>query len=184
MAASPAQEMSALRQRKLLRNLVLLALFAGLLVLAYPWLDAALFAWRLRGQPAPDALPMPVAGLTRKALTDTWQASRPPARRHEGIDIFAKSGTPILSTTDGVVIRRGQDILGGNVVAVFGPAGHTHYYAHLDQFAGVGVGDRVRTGTVLGTVGNTGNARTTPPHLHYGIYTDSGAVNPYPLLAK
>jgi murein DD-endopeptidase MepM/ murein hydrolase activator NlpD len=68
-------------------------------------------------------------------------------------------------------------------VAVFGPAGHTHYYAHLDQFAGAGRGDRVQVGTVLGTVGNTGNARTTPPHLHYGIYTDSGAINPYPLLS-
>ncbi|UUZ55285.1 M23 family metallopeptidase [Massilia sp. H-1] len=59
-----------------------------------------------------------------------------------------------MSTTDGVVIRRGQDILGGNVVAVFGPAGHTHYYAHLDQFAAPGLGDRVRPGTVLGTVGS------------------------------
>lgn len=165
------------------RYAVIALLLVGVLALAWPWLVSALFAWQLRGQPAPAALPMPVAGLTQRSLSDTWQASRPPARRHEGIDIFARLGTPVVSTTDGVVIRRGQDILGGNVVAVFGPAGHTHYYAHLDQFGAPGLGDRVRPGTVLGTVGNTGNARTTPPHLHYGIYTGEGAVNPYPLLA-
>jgi murein DD-endopeptidase MepM/ murein hydrolase activator NlpD len=66
---------------------------------------------------------------------------------------------------------------------VLGPGGQRHYYAHLDRFAGVFAGMRVQAGTLLGYVGNSGNAKGTPPHLHYGIYTASGAINPYPLLA-
>ncbi|UUZ55286.1 hypothetical protein LP419_05745 [Massilia sp. H-1] len=52
-------------------------LLVGVLALAWPWLVSALFAWKLRGQPAPGALPMPVIGLTQRSLSDTWQASRP-----------------------------------------------------------------------------------------------------------
>jgi murein DD-endopeptidase MepM/ murein hydrolase activator NlpD len=132
---------------------------------------------------APASLAMPIANLKRSALSDTWHASRPPARRHEGIDIFARKGTPVVATTEGIVFRRGENKLGGNVVWVLGPGGHHHYYAHLDQFADVNRGERVQVGTVVGYVGNTGNARTTPPHLHYGVYADAGAINPYPLLA-
>lgn len=165
-------------------RLVLAAIVAtGLLIAAYPWLAAAWYAARLARMPVPAALPMPVAGLSRKSLTDTWQAARPPKRHHQGIDIFGNKGTPIVAATEGVVIKVGQDRLGGNVVMVYGPAGYQHYYAHLDQFADLHVGDRVQAGTVLGTLGNTGNARTTPPHLHYGVYAAQGAINPYPLLA-
>ena len=60
-----------------------------------------------------------------------------------------------------------------------------HYYAHLDHFADIAVGARIYQGEIIGYVGNTGNARGTPPHLHYGIYTISGeAINPYPLLSS
>lgn len=155
----------------------------ALIGLALPWLQNALYAMRLSSMPAPTALPIPVLGLTRKALTDTWHASRPPRRRHEGIDIFAKKGTPVISNTEGILLRRGENPLGGNVVWVLGPGGLRHYYAHLDQFSEVTPGKRVEVGTVLGYVGNTGNARTTPPHLHYGVYAATGAINPYPLLA-
>lgn len=168
---------------KPLRIALAAVLLTGLLILAFPWLSSAWYAARLAAMPAPTHLPMPVAGLTRKALGDTWLATRPPKRRHQGIDIFGKKGTPIISATDGVVIKVGQDPLGGNVVMVYGPAGYQHYYAHLDQFADVHVGDRVHVGTPLGTLGNTGNARSTPPHLHYGVYAEEGAINPYPLLA-
>lgn len=81
-------------------------------------------------------------------------------------------------------VRRGHNALGGNVVWVLGPGGQRHYYAHLDRFAHVPVGQRIEPGTVLGYVGNTGNARMTPPHLHYGIYGSAGAINPFPLLAQ
>lgn len=164
--------------------LVLLALAAVLFVKAYPWIDAAIYAMRLTMMPAPVTLPMPVAQVRRKAIRDTWHASRPPARRHEGIDIFAEKGTPVLSTTEGMVLRRQETALGGYVVWVLGPGGHRHYYAHLDQPALLTARDRVQAGSVLGYVGNTGNAKTTPPHLHYGIYTGAGAVNPYPFLVQ
>lgn len=164
--------------------LVFLALGTILFVKAYPWIDAAIYSLRLTLRPAPETLPMPVEGLTRKALNDTWHASRPPARRHEGIDIFAEKGTPVLSTTEGIVLRRQDTPLGGYVIWVLGPGGHQHYYAHLDEPALLDARDRVLPGTILGYVGKTGNARTTPPHLHYGIYTGTGPVNPYPFLAK
>jgi murein DD-endopeptidase MepM/ murein hydrolase activator NlpD len=69
------------------------------------------------------------------------------------------------------VWKVGQDPLGGNVVTVLGDGPAFYYYAHLDGFAvGLKRGDRVQAGTALGSVGNTGNARTTPPHLHFGVY--------------
>ena len=72
--------------------------------------------------------------------------------------------------------------LGGRQVWVLGPAGQRHYYAHLDGYADVHAGMRVAPGRVLGYVGDSGNARGTPPHLHYGVYEAGGALNPYPLL--
>ena len=168
---------------KAVRLLILLALWAVLAYLAWPWLSHGFYAARLTFMPVPTSLPIPVAGVKPRELRDTWHASRPPARRHEGIDIFAKKGTPIVATTEGIVLRRGENRLGGKVVWVYGPGGQHHYYAHLDRFAGAAPGERVQAGALLGHVGNTGNARTTPPHLHYGIYADAGAINPYPLLA-
>jgi len=170
-------------RRKTVLALLAAAVLVVLAVSTWPWLKSPMYAMRLAFMPAPASLAMPVATLTRKALTDTWHAARAPARRHEGIDIFAKKGTPVMSSTEGIVVGVGQNALGGNVVWVLGPASHVHYYAHLDRFAGLEEGDKVLPGTVLGTVGNTGNARTTPPHLHYGIYAAGGAINPYPLLA-
>jgi peptidoglycan LD-endopeptidase LytH len=167
---------------KAIRFALATALLAAILILAYPWISAAIYSLRLTLMPAPASLPMPVAGVAKKAIRDTWHASRPPARRHEGIDIFAEKGTPVLSSTEGIVIRREETSLGGHVIWVLGPAGHQHYYAHLDQPALLDTRDRVQVGTLLGYVGNTGNAKTTPPHLHYGIYTGSGPVNPYPFL--
>jgi murein DD-endopeptidase MepM/ murein hydrolase activator NlpD len=127
-------------------------------------------------------LDVPVEGVKPRDLRDSWGAPRSGGRKHQGIDIFARKGTPIRSATSGVVWRIGQNRLGGNVVWVLGPGWEMHYYAHLDRFADLRAGTFVRRGDVLGTVGNTGNARHTPPHLHYGIYTRQGAVNPYPRL--
>lgn len=140
------------------------------------------YAARLSMMEAPTSLSMPVEGVSASRVANTWGAPRSGGRRHEGLDIFAPRGTPVLSATEGVVTRVGTNNLGGQVVWVLGPAGQRHYYAHLDSYADIAVGDRVQPGTVLGTVGNTGNARGTPPHLHYGVYGSSGAFNPYPLL--
>lgn len=131
--------------------------------------------------PAANSLPNPII---EAHLTDTWGAARSGGRRHEGIDIFASRHTPIHSTTAGIIRKVGTDPLGGNVVVVLGPAGVSHYYAHLQSFAEIEPGDWVEAGDVIGYVGDSGNATGTPPHVHYGIYTQSGAVNPYPLLAK
>lgn len=157
-------------------------LWLAVLGIVLPMLDAVLYASRLASMLAPVKIGMPVASVKPAALRDTWHASRQGGRRHEGIDVFARRGTPVRATTEGILIRRGQNKLGGNVVWVLGPAGQRHYYAHLDSFAPLSRGQRIQPGTVLGYVGNTGNAVNTPPHLHYGIYTRSGAINPFPLL--
>ena len=159
---------------------------------------AAALAFWWRASPVPRALPelvrlwrlppamdvaVPVAGVGVRNITDTWGGARDGGRRHQGTDIFAKRGTPVLSATDGIVVRIGDYGIGGRHAWVMGPGGERHYYAHLDDWApGLHAWQRLRAGEPLGSVGNTGNASTTPPHLHYGIYGESGAVNPHPRL--
>ncbi len=167
-----------------IRRLLVAALLIALTYVAFPWLNLAWYAVQLWSMPQPSALAMPVASVEPRALKDTWHAARAPNRRHEGIDIFAEKGTPVLAATEGIVLRLAETPVGGKVVWVLGPAGNNHYYAHLDRFGRVGPGDRIRAGTPLGYVGNTGNAKSTPPHLHYGVYGDEGAINPYPLLTR
>jgi murein DD-endopeptidase MepM/ murein hydrolase activator NlpD len=126
---------------------------------------------------------MPVEDVTTRQVADTWHAPRSGGRRHEGQDIFAPKGTRVLSATNGYVYRIGENNLGGQTVSVISSGGRVYYYAHLDAYApGLEVGDRVTTKTVLGFVGTTGNAQGTPPHLHFGVYGLSGAVNPLPML--
>src|SRR5205807_3047311 len=134
---------------------------------------------------APDQnLEMPVQGVTKSQIADTWHAPRERDRLHEGQDIFAKRGTPVLSATDGYVLRIGENTLGGQTVSVIGAGGRIYYYAHLDSYApNIAIGDSVTTQTVLGYVGNTGNAAGGPTHLHFGVYARDGALNPLPLLS-
>ncbi len=131
--------------------------------------------------PTESSLPSP---LPEKNLTDTWGAARSQGRSHEGIDIFAERGTPIQSTTQGIVSKVGENNLGGRVVVVVGPGGAGHYYAHLEDYADIAPNDWVNQGDIIGYVGDSGNAKGTPPHVHYGIYINGSAVNPYPLLQK
>lgn len=167
--------------RTLIRSLLLAILLIAAGGLLGPYIEHAWYAMRLASMPAPTLLTVPVGGVRRHALRDTWGAARG-RRRHEGIDIFARRGTPVLSATEGIVMRVGTNRLGGRVVWVLGPGGQRHYYAHLDRFADVRPGMRVEAGRTLGFVGTSGNARGTPPHLHYGIYGVAGATNPYPVL--
>jgi hypothetical protein len=134
---------------------------------------------------AAPALRFPVAEGRPRDLQSIFGDPRDAGRReHEGVDIFAKRGAPVLSATDGVVTRVADEGLGGRVVWIWNPArGLRLYYAHLDEQL-VSTGTRVKAGDVLGTVGNTGNARTTPPHLHFGIYERGrGAIDPYWFIA-
>jgi hypothetical protein len=105
------------------------------------------------------------------------------ARSHDGVDIFARRGTPVLASAPGRAYRVGVTNLGGKVVWVRDQVRSTRqYYAHLDS-QHVRNGDRIEIGDTLGFVGNTGNARTTPPHLHFGLYrSGEGAVDPIPFL--
>jgi len=128
-------------------------------------------------------LAMPLENVAKSGIADTWQAPRGDGRRHEGQDIFAPRGTPILSATSGYIYKIGENNLGGQTVSVISKGGRVYYYAHLDSYArNIHVGDRVSTRSVLGYVGTTGNAQGTPPHLHFGIYTWTGPINPLPLL--
>ena len=132
----------------------------------------------------PDSrLAMPVKDVMKKQIANTWHAPRGTDRVHEGQDIFAPKGTPIFSATPGYVYKVGENNLGGQTVSVIGAGGRVYYYAHLDSYApGLTEGKSVNTKTLLGYVGTTGNAQGTPPHLHFGIYTSDGAINPLPLI--
>ena len=121
-------------------------------------------------------------------FSDTFGAARMRGTRyahsHQGTDIFAPTGTALLAVERGVIVRMGTDVLGGIKLWVKGESGTYYYYAHLSGFApGINDGTVVGAGAVLGYVGNTGNARTTPPHLHFEVHPDGGdAVNPYAIL--
>jgi len=132
----------------------------------------------------PDSrLDMPVKDVFKKQIANTWHSPRGTDRVHEGQDIFAPKGTPIFSATSGYVYKIGENNLGGQTVSVIGAGGRVYYYAHLDSYApGLAEGDPVNMKTLLGYVGTTGNAQGTPPHLHFGVYTSVGAINPLPLL--
>jgi hypothetical protein len=105
------------------------------------------------------------------------------AGQHIGNDIFAPRGTPVQAAVDGWVPNNFWNSVGGNVVYVQDNCGWTHYYAHLDSVSITG-NRWVSAGTILGTVGNTGSAANTAPHLHYSIYPDgvyANGIDPAPL---
>ncbi len=89
---------------------------------------------------------------------------------HKGIDIFAIEGTPVLASTAGIVLFKGNIKLGGNVVAILGPKWRISYYAHL-QSADVHMFELLSSGEQIGRVGTTGNAAGKPAHLHFSIVT-------------
>lgn len=121
----------------------------------------------------------PVAGKNARSIQSVWGDVRDGGRRsHEGVDIFAKRGTHIVAPTKGYVSFVGERGIGGKVVWLKDQKrSQSLYFAHLDKLIAK-QGTYVEPGDTLGTVGNTGNARTTPPHLHFGVYKN-GAVNPF-----
>lgn len=140
---------------------------------------------RLYAMEPDEQVAMPIRGVRVKQIADTWHAPRSGDRIHQGQDIFAPRGTTVYSATEGYVLRVGENSLGGNIVSVLGRGGRVYYYAHLDKHAeNLSVGDYVTTETILGTVGTTGNAQGTPPHLHFAVYTSTGAINPLTLLTE
>jgi murein DD-endopeptidase MepM/ murein hydrolase activator NlpD len=122
----------------------------------------------------------PVAG-THSVVRDKWGASRDGgARTHKGIDIHARKGTPVVALCDGRIVERALTPIGGKTLWLKSASQPwTAYYAHLDKQL-VKEGQYVHKGQVIGTVGNTGNARTTPSHLHFGVTRQNKWVNPLP----
>ncbi len=115
-------------------------------------------------------------------VVSNWWAPRPGGHRHEGNDIFADRGSPVVTPVSGT-LRQVHGKIAGNAFYLAGDDGTTYYFAHLDRFVrGPG---RVDAGAVIGKVGNTGDARVTPPHLHFEIHPNKGtAVDPFPTLRK
>lgn len=113
---------------------------------------------------------IPVAGASARDWNPRTFWFEPWGRSgvHKGIDILAKLGTPVHSASYGVVLFRGEIAQGGQVVVVLGPKWRIHYYAHLQSIDAY-PGQPLLSGSVLGTVGDTGNARGKPAHLHYSI---------------
>lgn len=129
------------------------------------------------------SLAFPVEKSGYLLLISFWGNARDSgARSHEGVDIAAKFRTPALATTDGIISRVNENNLGGKVVFLTDAnTGNSLYYAHLDSQIAV-AGQRVKAGDTVGLIGNTGNARNTVPHLHFGIYTFKVAINPLPFI--
>ncbi len=125
----------------------------------------------------------PVGGYSR--FTDTWGAPRSGGRSHEGVDMLAARGTPVVAIESGTVRSMRNSSLGGFTVWLAGDSGDTFYYAHLDSHApGLSQGQSVGVGAMLGYVGTSGNAPEHIPHLHFEYHPGGGsAVNPTPLVA-
>jgi len=132
------------------------------------------------------SLDFPVSGKDTSSILSGFGEPRDAGRRvHHGVDIFARRYTPVLAPSDAQVRRVGENDLGGRVIWLFDSKRSINlYFAHL-QTQDVVPDTRVKAGQRIGTIGNTGNARTTPPHLHFGIYArGSGPVDPAPYIAK
>lgn len=142
-----------------------------------------------------ERLVVPVEGVSRSALVDSWGQSRGGgARGHQAIDIMAPRGTPVVAAADGTVEKLFRSARGGITVYVRSPdRRRIYYYAHLDGYApGLAERQRVWAGDLLGFVGATGDAAPGAPHLHFAVelvdpaagWWQGRAINPYPLLRR
>ncbi len=115
---------------------------------------------------------MPVIGASKSDYNPKsfWHFPWGKSVTHKGVDIFAKKGTEIHSSTSGMVLYSGTISMGGNFVLVLGPKWRLHYYAHLDELK-TSTFTLVSKNSVVGTVGSSDNAIGKAPHLHYSIVT-------------
>ena len=137
---------------------------------------------------------IPVANVTASQLHDTFNQARSEGRKHNALDILAPQGTPVLATTDGIVIKLFQSDRGGVTLYELDPSGrYVYYYAHLTGYAdGIAEGKQLRRGDVIAYVGDTGNAGVGQFHLHFAIskvtsprqWSEGDPINPYPLLVR
>jgi len=137
-------------------------------------------------------LQLPVEGLTREELQDTFNETRGGDRRHEALDIVAPRDTPVLAVDDGTIAKLFLSKPGGITIYQFDPTStYAYYYAHLSRYAeGLREHAAVARGQVIGYVGTTGNAPPETPHLHFAIFLltdrkrwwEGMAIDPYPIL--
>lgn len=137
---------------------------------------------------------IPLTGISANQLQDTFNAARSEGRQHNALDIKAPQGTPVLATTDGVVIKLFQSDKGGITLYQLDPSKrYVYYYAHLMRYeTGIAEGTQLRRGDVIAYVGDTGNAGAGNYHLHFAIskltspgkWSGGDPINPYPLLVK
>ena len=117
-------------------------------------------------------LTLPVQGIKREQLQDTFNDTRGSARKHEALDILAPRNTPVFAVEDGKVAKLFLSDAGGITIYQFDPTtNYAYYYAHLERYAdGLKEGDQIARGQVIGYVGTTGNAPRDTPHLHFAIF--------------
>ena len=137
---------------------------------------------------------VPVQGVPRTALQDTFNDARSEGRVHDAIDIMAPRYTPVLAVDAGRIVKLFTSRLGGLTIYQFDPTEtYCYYYAHLDHYApGLQEGMQAARGQVIGYVGFTGNASPEGPHLHFAIFRlkpekhwwEGEAINPYPILRQ
>ena len=178
------------------------------LVFLAGWLAGAVIivAAGLRGAPAPPpaSLParggegaaaplIPVEGIHASDLHDSFEQARSGGRAHHALDILAPRGTPVVAAVDGTIRKLFTSVAGGLTIYEFdNREERVYYYAHLDSYANVREGMRVRRGDVIGYVGTTGNAPANTPHLHFAIevlpptheWWKGTPINPYPILTS
>lgn len=138
-------------------------------------------------------LMIPVEGVTRRTLRDTYAAGRANGRLHAALDMMAAKSTPVLAADNHVIGRLAKGPIGGIVIyAEDDEQRFVYYYAHLERYRrGLAVGDRVAKGSVIGYVGTTGNAPANTPHLHFQVmkrgpgraWWDGPPINPFSFFA-
>lgn len=196
-AAVPATEVSAESERAAilgrppLRRLVAPKSAAPRVAVAVavaaklPVARPAVRAARSKRAPAPAPIragyACPISAST--SFTDTWGEPRPGGRRHQGTDVLAAYGAPVVAVTSGVV-ELNNSSSGGFALYLRGSDGDTYYYAHNSRNV-ASDGERVSAGEVIAYVGTSGNARGGPPHVHFERQPGGGAaVNSYPFLRR
>jgi len=136
----------------------------GILVLVVLLFFSSLYIYINQNQ----SISFPVQGGRKKDYDQKSFGAPRVGHKHRGVDIFASRGTPVLSSTRGLLIFTGVLKLGGNAVLIIGPEFRMYYYAHLDTIL-TRKFTLVDQSQIIGEVGNTGNAITTPPHLHFSV---------------
>ena len=177
-----------------LKKTTIIAVLAIGAIFALAWKAAEIptaTAAPVTATPVVNAITIPVAGVQRADLKDTFADPRT-GHRHGALDIMARRGTPVLAAVDGTIRKLFFSRAGGITIYEFdAPETFNYYYAHLDRYAdGLREGMKVKRGDVIGYVGSTGNAPAHAPHLHFAVsvlpptkeWWKGEAIDPYPML--